>query len=102
MAITLTEEELQRLGQNSDDDLVQMVVANERKRRRIDADKKAYAAVCKDMTDMIEAQTIAALDVLEKREIAAGSLKPPGPAPIVAFPVSKVKAPKRTKAKKAA
>jgi hypothetical protein len=85
MAVTLTEEEKQRMEHNSTDDLTKMVVGNERKRRKINDDKKAYAAACKDMTDMIEAQTKYALEILEKREIEAGIAKAPGHKPIVPF-----------------
>ena len=89
MAVTLTDEEKSRMEENSDDDLVKMVVGNERRRRKINDDKKAYAAACKDATDVLEAQTQYALEILEKREIEAGTMKAPGRGPVVAFPDKK-------------
>ena len=89
MAITLTEEERERYEEMDDDELRVAIERNERKRRRIDAEKKAYASACKDMIDMLNAQTDTALDVLEKRQLSVGELKPPGPEPVVSFPTPK-------------
>jgi len=102
MSITLTEEERARMEEIETADLLKTVAANERKRRRVNADKKAYAAACKDMTDMIEAQTEYALEVLEKREIAEGTAAAPGFAPIVSFPEEPKKTTKKVVTKKKA
>jgi len=97
----LTEEELQTMELQSTEELVQMVIRNERKRRRVEDDKKAYSAACNDLVNVVEAQTEAALEILEKRDIEAGTLKAPGHKPIVEFPSEEQRKERKAKKEKA-
>ena len=77
--VILTADECERFDAQSDDQLRRTIELNERKRRAVKKDQKAYAEACRDLTSMLEAQTDYAIEVLEKRELAAGAGNPPGP-----------------------
>jgi hypothetical protein len=68
----LTEEERSELDALKDTDLRVNIEKNERKRRILERDRKAYASASKDLEKVLDAKTAYALEVLEKRSIERG------------------------------
>lgn len=94
----LSEDQINEIETKEPDELKEFIAANERKRRRIIKDQKAYAATCRDFAKELEEKTEKAIECLDVMEQAAGIAPPPSPVPIVPFPKegrkpSKAKAP---------
>lgn len=82
--VTLTKDEKKRIEGYTDEELRATIESNERKRRKVIADKKAYASACAEMISMHDAVTDHALEVLEQRAISGGVIEPPRPKVVAA------------------
>lgn len=105
----LTEEERSELDKLKDNDLRVEIEKNERKRRVLERDRKAYASASKDLEKVLDAKTDYALEVLKTRAQDRGEVPegvvitlPSAHVAVVAAPAAPPAAPKKARTKRAA